>query len=306
MNVLELKNVSMKFGDLQVLQDLSFSVSEGSIFGFLGKNGAGKTTTMKLILGFLKPTAGDIFVSGEKVTYGDTKKNRFIGYLPDVPSFYGYMNPKEYLRLCGRIAGMDKETIEKKSSELLSLVGLDGVHRRIRGFSRGMKQRLGIAQALLNEPKLLLCDEPTSALDPIGRKEILEILQAVKDRTTVVFSTHILNDVERICDRICLLDHGKIRLEGEMGEVKRSFHKPGVSITFLDEKNVEVYKQKLAALPEVLDVTLENSASITIELVPGANERALLEWVFKENVPLKKFELLEPSLERVFLEVVEK
>jgi len=135
----------------------------------------------------LKPDSGSVTVCGEKVTYGESKANRHIGFLPDVPEFYGYMNPMEYLKLCGEIAGLSKTQIKSRSEELLELVGLKDQKKRISGFSRGMKQRLGIAQALLNEPKLLICDEPTSALDPIGRKEILDILLAAKGKTTIVF-----------------------------------------------------------------------------------------------------------------------
>ena len=196
MDILEINGLSKKFGSNHIIKDLNLKVSENSICGFIGENGAGKTTTMKMILGFLKPDSGDIKVCGEKVTYGETKTNRFIGYLPDVPEYYGYMNPVEYLKLCGQITGMSKKEIKEKTDELLELVGLDAhKKRRIGRFSRGMKQRLGIAQALLNEPKLLICDEPTSALDPIGRKEILDILLKVKEKTTVIFSTHILSDV---------------------------------------------------------------------------------------------------------------
>ena len=152
-----------------------------------GKNGAGKTTTMKAILGLLKSDSGEIYVMGEKVHFGQTNTNRFIGYLPDVPEFYSYMTQMEYLSLCGEVCGMDKTDIVTRSKELLELVGLGQEHHRIKGFSRGMKQRLGIAQALLNRPKLLICDEPTSALDPAGRKEILDILLAAKEQTTVLF-----------------------------------------------------------------------------------------------------------------------
>src|SRR5690606_9111798 len=144
---------------------------------------------------------------------------------PDVPEFYGYMDPMEYLKLCGEIAGLTKSQIKSRSEELLELVGLkEHRKKKIGGFSRGMKQRLGIAQALLNEPKLLICDEPTSALDPIGRKEILDILQKVKGKTTVIFSTHILSDVERICDEVAVLHGGNIVLQGSLSEL-RSKHR---------------------------------------------------------------------------------
>jgi ABC-2 type transport system ATP-binding protein len=130
------------------------------------------------------------------------------------------MNPSEYLLLCGKITGLSAMRIRERSEELLSLVGLSNSRRRIGGFSRGMKQRLGIAQALLNEPRLLICDEPTSALDPSGRKEILDILSSVKEKTTVVFSTHILSDVERICDHVAVLHEGRLAFSGTLSEIK--------------------------------------------------------------------------------------
>ena len=140
MNVLEINGLSKKFGSNHIIKDLNLKVSENTICGFIGENGAGKTTTMKMILGFLKPDSGTITVCGEKVHYGETKTNRFIGYLPDVPEYYGYMNPVEYLKLCGQITGMNNREIKEKTEELLELVGLkEHKKRRIGRFSRGMK-----------------------------------------------------------------------------------------------------------------------------------------------------------------------
>lgn len=170
MDMLTLSHVSKSFGSKKIIDDLSFTVPEHCVYGFIGQNGAGKTTTMKMILGLLQTDSGTIKVNGETVRYGQNRTNRYMGYLPDVPEFYGYMTPSEYLRLCGEITGMSSAGIRKKSDELLHLVGLDKENKRIHGFSRGMKQRLGIAQALLNEPKLLICDEPTSAWTPLAEK----------------------------------------------------------------------------------------------------------------------------------------
>ena len=209
MDVLTIQNLNKNFGRKKVLCGLELSVPEHSIFGFIGKNGAGKTTTMKAILGLIKWDSGAIYVRGEKVHFGQTSTNRYIGYLPDVPEFYSYLTTTEYLTLCGNLCGMSKADIATRSTELLELVGLGQEKHRIKGFSRGMKQRLGIAQALLHRPKLLICDEPTSALDPAGRKEILDILLAAKEQTTVLFSTHILSDVERICTEAAFLNDGK-------------------------------------------------------------------------------------------------
>ena len=169
MNVLSICNLSKSFGEQKIIKNLNLSVPEGSVFGFIGQNGAGKTTTMKMVLGLLQPDEGEIRVCNEPVRFGQTKTNQYIGYLPDVPEFYNYMTAIQYLTLCGEIVGLSKKIISQKGQRLLSLVGLDGVEKRIGGYSRGMKQRLGIAQALLADPKLLICDEPTSALDPVGR-----------------------------------------------------------------------------------------------------------------------------------------
>ena len=304
MDILELKKVRKNFGEVEVIKDLNFSVSEHSVFGFLGKNGAGKTTTMKMILGFLQPEGGEILVCGEKVTYGNTITNRNIGYLPDVPEFYGYMNPKEYLRLCGEITGLKKELINTRSKELLSLVGLEGVNRKIRGFSRGMKQRLGIAQALLNEPKLLICDEPTSALDPVGRKEILDILSIARERTTIVFSTHILSDVERICDSIGILGDGKLALHGTVAEIKNNCRKDIVQIEITKPEVIGDLANRLKTLPFVSKLEV-NGNKIDIHLTKADQfGTELLSFLANEKVPLLRYEIMEPSLENVFLEVV--
>ncbi|GHV43210.1 ABC transporter ATP-binding protein [Clostridia bacterium] len=244
--MLRIENLSKSFGNHRVLEGISFTVPEGSIFGFIGANGAGKTTTMKLILGLLTPDSGDIYVCGEKVSFGSSKTNRNVGFLPDVPEYYNYMRPREYLRLCGEITGMPSAKIKSRSDELLRLVGLT-TNKKIGGFSRGMKQRLGVAQALLNEPKLLICDEPTSALDPVGRKEILDILLEIKRKTTVIFSTHILSDVERICDSAAVLNKGKIVLNGSLAELKARHGKADTAINFASPADRETFMN----LPDV-------------------------------------------------------
>lgn len=304
MEILQIKNLSKQFGDLKVIENLSFTVPEHSVFGFIGKNGAGKTTTMKMILGFLKPTSGEIYVCNDKVTYGNTKTNRNIGYLPDVPEFYGYMNPKEYLRLCGEITGLSREQIRTKSGEILELVGLDGINRRIRGFSRGMKQRLGIAQALLNEPKLLICDEPTSALDPVGRKEILDILSYAKDKTTIVFSTHILSDVERICDSIGVLDHGRLVLEGSVTDIKNDNRKDIIQIELTQNQKTNQLINYIKSLSFVIEVK-DSLNKIDIHLTKAEqHSKEILSYLVNEDIPVLRYEILEPSLENVFMEVV--
>jgi ABC-2 type transport system ATP-binding protein len=298
MEILTLSQVSKSFGSQKVIDDLSFQVSENTIYGFIGENGAGKTTTMKMILGLYPMDAGVIKVNGEKVTYGQTKTNRFIGYLPDVPEFYGYMTPTEYLKLCGEITGISSRQMKTRIPELLELVGLDKSVKRIQGFSRGMKQRLGIAQALLNQPKLLICDEPTSALDPIGRKEIIDILQSVKEKTTVIFSTHILSDVERICDEIGLLHQGKLAFQGKMEEIRKLRRSDGFEIEFYQEEDARrftvVYKGG-----EMISKTQLFFAGKAEEDMAAA-----MKALYDNHIHPIKIEMREPTLESLFLEVV--
>lgn len=254
-----------------------------------------------MILGLLNPSEGRIFVCDEEVVYGETKTNRFIGYLPDAPEYYSYMTPREYLKLCGEMTGMSKAQIKAKSDELLTLVGLADVNRKIGGFSRGMKQRLGIAQALLNEPKILICDEPTSALDPIGRKEILDILHQVKEKTTVIFSTHILSDVERICDQVAVLHEGEIVLSGTLTDVKNQHRQDAIRLTFESEK---VAKHLMQDFERFKKVELEgNELTIYVDNLKQDSQE-ILKWMTDQNILLLKYEILEPTLESLFMEVV--
>lgn len=304
MEILRINNVSKSFGTLKVVEDLNFTVEENSIFGFIGKNGAGKTTTMKMILGFIKPTNGEIYVCGEKVLYGNTRTNKYIGYLPDVPEYYGYMTPREYLKLCGEVTAMSSKAINLKSEELLSLVALDGVNRKIGGFSRGMKQRLGIAQALLNEPKLLICDEPTSALDPIGRKEILDILYKLKNKTTIIFSTHILSDVERICNNIGVLDKGKIVMKGNIANIKEKYRSDSILIELNNKEDAYILQGKLKDFESITNIIIDGKEVILHLNNINEISKEIIKLIANSNISITRYEVLEPSLENLFLEVV--
>ena len=297
--MLRITELHKSFGDKKVLKGLDLSVPENSIFGFIGKNGAGKTTAMKTVLGLLKADAGEITVNGERVVYGQTETNKYIGYLPDVPEFYSFMTAREYLRFCGEITGMKSSDIEARSNELLSLVGLSGENHRIKGFSRGMKQRLGIAQALLNRPKLLICDEPTSALDPVGRKEILDILLAVKEQTTVLFSTHILSDVERICTDIALLDNGVIAVNGKLSDIKSKYRSEEYTLETENDGDTAVL---LSAFSEMK----QTGRNQLVFREGGHNVFEVLSLVAEKQIPLLRIEKTELSLEALFMEVTEK
>ncbi|MBE6592928.1 MAG: ABC transporter ATP-binding protein [Ruminococcaceae bacterium] len=299
MEILTIKGLEKSFGDKKVLSSLDMSVPEHSIFGFVGRNGAGKTTTMKAVLGLLKTDGGEIHVAGERVRYGETATNRHIGYLPDVPEFYSFMNAREYLKLCGESLGMKNADIKQRSDELLLLVGLAEETHRIKGYSRGMKQRLGIAQALLSRPKLLICDEPTSALDPIGRKDILDILLSVREQTTVLFSTHILSDVERICTDVALLNEGKIAMQGSIDEIRRIQRQEEFTVELLDERSAQLLQNAFG------DVQRTSADTLVFR---GGEERMFefLGFIKENRLALQKIERSGSSLESLFMEVVGK
>lgn len=299
MDMLRITDLHKRFGDKEVLRGLNLTVPEHSIYGFIGKNGAGKTTTMKAILGLLKADSGEIIVGGEKVVYGQTSTNQYIGYLPDVPEFYPFMSAPEYLRFCGEITGMKKAECDARLKELLELVGLGDEKHRIKGFSRGMKQRLGIAQALLNSPKLLICDEPTSALDPVGRKEILDILLTVREQTTVLFSTHILSDVERICTDVAFLNNGVVEPQGKLSDIKTKYR----SEEYLAEtENYADMHKLIQAFPSLKQI--DRNRLTFCESVLCAFD--VLRFVSEQHIALLKFERVEPTLESLFMEVTQK
>lgn len=300
MNVLEIKEVSKQFGTKKVLNQLSFSIPKGSIFGFVGENGAGKTTLMKLILGLDNLTAGEIYINGQQVHFGETKTNQMTGYLPDVPEFYDYMNSTEYLMLCAEITKIDKKQRRVRVEEILELVGLTHNDRKIKGYSRGMKQRLGIAQALLNEPEFLICDEPTSALDPSGRNEFLDLLASLRGRVTVLFSTHILSDVERICDRVGILHHGQLQVIGTLEELKERYAQAQIEIIF---ENNEVAQRFISQESNAVLASDEGQVFVRYQDSYQAAFARLIRQLDEQQLTAKSLRHIAPSLEQIYLEV---
>jgi ABC-2 type transport system ATP-binding protein len=201
------------------LQDLHLEVPQGSIFGYLGQNGAGKTSTIKILVGLQFSTSGEAWIMGESVRLSKTR--RHIGFMPENPYFYEYLNAEEALDFYGKLSGMDRPSRKARANELISQFGLDHARStRVRNYSKGMRQRLGLAQAVIHKPPLVILDEPMSGLDPLGRRDIRNVILALRDAgQTVFFSSHILGDVEEICDRVCVLDHGKKVAEGSINSL---------------------------------------------------------------------------------------
>ena len=302
MNALELRQVTKQFGAKKILQGVDLTVPAGNIYGFVGENGAGKTTTLKILLGLLAADSGSVKLFQSPVTFGKSCRKK-VGYLPDVPSFYPYMRAEEYLHYAGKIAGLPPEQIKKRSEIVLAQVGLTGVTKRIGSYSRGMKQRLGLAQALLNEPELLICDEPTSALDPLGRKAFLEIFQSLKGQTTILFSTHLLTDVEAICDDVAILHQGKIALAGSLSELKNT-HGHYVYEFYFTETRAAKRLQTLLQKADWPAASHQQTVQVTVADATRDGQR-LLQIITEAQLVPERFTLVKPSLEDVFLKVVQ-
>ncbi|MBN1266553.1 MAG: ABC transporter ATP-binding protein [Anaerolineales bacterium] len=300
------RSLSRHFGEVIALNTLDLDVPAGSIFGFLGRNGAGKTTAMRLMTGLAFPTSGKAWIAGIETTSGDNGSRTAFGYLPQEPAFYGWMTAIEFLDYVGRIFGMEAARRKQRITELLDMTGLQEASRRkISGYSGGMKQRLGIAQAMLHEPPVLILDEPTSALDPAGRAELLDLLVGLRGRVTVFFSSHILADVDRICDHIAVLHRGELLEVSAREDLLARNATDAVEIQFeggsTDEKTD--FLAELNRQPWI-DNAVEISGTFRI-LVSDRNLAAvrLPALTVKSGMVLKSYSWVQPSLEEVFLEM---
>jgi ABC-2 type transport system ATP-binding protein len=221
--MLEVRNLTKRYGDITAVRDISFTAAQGQILGFLGPNGAGKTTTMRILTGFLPATSGTAKVAGFDVFSESAEVRRRIGYLPESPPLYTEMTAEAYLRFVARIKGMARNTIEDAIDRVIQTCGLESVRRRLLGqLSKGFRQRAGLAQALIHDPPVLVLDEPTIGLDPIQIREIRALIQKLAGERTIILSTHILPEVSQICEKVVIINEGQIVLEEDMATLKSS------------------------------------------------------------------------------------
>ena len=301
-NAIEITRLVKTFGDAVALDGIDLAVPHGSVFGFLGPNGAGKTTALRILTGLARPTAGEARILGVNVSAAGNIVRSRIGYLPDVPGFYPWMTAMELVEFAGRLFGIEPATLRERAESLLQMAGLSEVKSKVGGFSRGMKQRLGIAQALINAPSVLLLDEPTSALDPIGRREVLEMIASLRGRTTVFFSTHILADVERVCDTVAILDRGKVVANAPIAELTRR--------AAVDRLVIEVEGDPAALIrdlerrPWLRSIERDEGRLMLAVSDLKAAQRELPAAIAAANLGLKRFERAEVSLEDMFVELV--
>ncbi|HKP28245.1 MAG TPA: ABC transporter ATP-binding protein [Gemmatimonadales bacterium] len=299
----EIEGLTKRFGEAVALDGLTLSVPAGSVFGFLGPNGAGKTTTLRILTGLASPTTGSARVLGHDLRERSDEARRATGFLPDVPGFYPWMTARDFLLFAGRLFGLEGRALADRADALLDMAGLGSVTARIGGFSRGMKQRLGIAQALINAPSLLLLDEPTSALDPIGRREVLEMIGSLRGRTTVFFSTHILGDVERVCDTAAILHRGKVLAHAPVPELKRRAGADRIEVDVEGDASTLVARLSGAAWIRSIESSGAALRASVVDLEAAGREIPAA--VAALGLGLKRYEASEGSLEELFVQLVE-
>ncbi|MDX2036997.1 MAG: ABC transporter ATP-binding protein [Isosphaeraceae bacterium] len=277
--IIETRNLSKVYRDfwgrpkVQALKALDLKVHQGEIFGLLGPNGSGKTTTIKLLLGLLFPTEGEARMFGEPI--GDVRKNERIGYLPEESYLYKFLNAEETLHFYGRLFKLSGSERKKRVDRLIKMVGLDHAkHRQLREYSKGMQRRIGLAQALINDPELILLDEPTSGLDPIGTAEIKELIRKLKEAgKTVVLSGHLLADMQDICDRIAILHRGELRELGKVTDL----------LTVQDITQIKTRDLPEAAIAEIRDVVLRHGGELVAVDHPTTTLEELFLRIVKES-----------------------
>ena len=308
MEAIRCQGLTKRYGRITALDSLDLVVEERSVFGYLGPNGAGKTTTVKLLTGLSVPSAGKAWVAGQEVTAGNPELRARLGFLSDVPAFCEWMTGQEFLDFVGEMHRLPSRERSRRRDELLELVDLqDAARRRIGGYSRGMKQRLGIAQALINQPSVLFMDEPTSALDPIGRRDVLLLIERLSRQTTVFMSSHILSDVERVCDVVGIINEGRLVTQSTVEELRQRYARSVFELEF--EEDASPLITRLESMPWLARqemVTVNDAPTLRVQASDiSAAKRELPALVAASGMTLVRYELTLPSLEDIFVELME-
>jgi ABC-2 type transport system ATP-binding protein len=307
MSAVHIEDLRKDFGKVRALDGLNLEVEPGTIFGFLGPNGAGKTTTIRILTGLAHATSGHAWVISKDVTANGQEIARHVGYLPEEPAFYPWMTPREFLDYVGRVFGLPAVERSTRTKELLALAGLEeAAKRRIGGFSRGMRQRLALAQAFLNHPTVLFLDEPASALDPSGRKEVLDFIESLRGQCTVFMSTHILADVERVCDTVGIINHGRLVIAASRDSLLSNYAIPAfeVEVDAQSESMLTPWSNILRRERWVKSVLLQELVARVVISDVEIAKRELLASITQAGLILTRYEIVRPSLEDVFLQLV--
>lgn len=306
--ILELRGLTRRFGAFEALRGVDLQLDGVGVHGFLGVNGAGKTTTLRIVAGLIKPSSGLARLFGQDASAPEVRAR--IGYLPQEPRFFGWMSGEELLVYVGELFGLARPEARRRAGELLERLGLaQAARRRVGTYSGGMRQRLGIAQALLNRPELLLLDEPVSALDPLGRAEMLDLLEELGRSCAVFFSSHVLGDVERVCDDVTILDRGRVLLRENTRALRQRFVLSALDLS-LDRHDEETLAA-LRAEPwvrelHVQDEAAENPGSLRIAVHDLEQAgRALPSFAAARGLGVRQLTPVQPSLEQIFVQLVE-
>jgi ABC-2 type transport system ATP-binding protein len=308
--VINTEGLSKTYNGTTALKPLNFKVSEHSIFGFLGPNGAGKTTTIKLLLGLIKPTEGGGTVFGHDITQDSIEIRRKIGYLAQVPSYYMHMTARETLRFKTRFYySGPRERIEERVQETLEMVELDDkADRPIKGFSGGERQRLGIAQAQVHQPELLILDEPAANLDPMGRRDVLKIMERLRKHSTIFYSTHILDDVQKVSDTVAILNHGELVAQAPIGELLAGSGGTVYRIVFKgghEEAQAKISAQEWVSGVTVIPGDLRTILQVAVIDEEAAEDELMRLAVSEGKATVTEFGRRSYELEDVFVEIVE-
>lgn len=304
-----LQNVTKAYGTFRALDDVSFDIREGEVFGYIGPNGAGKTTTMKILVGLISDFQGEIVISGHQLPKDKGETHKLLGYLPQNVAFQEWRTVNQALKTFGRLSGLSNSEIEARIPAILDLMGLSDVrHKKISQLSGGMTQKVGLAQALIHEPRLLVLDEPLGGLDPLSRHQLKEIILRLKHSgTTILFSSHILSDVQDVADRIGIINRGKIKQIGSMNELKQRFTTRKVVEVWLSYASDQW--QKLGTIEGVKTVEQPTPDRIFLTLQDEANVDETIYSIAKAIVELgiriQGIWLVSPSLDEIYLNYIQ-
>lgn len=305
--MIEVRHLRKSYREVQALQGIRFSVAKGEIVGLVGRNGAGKSTTLKILSGQLLPSAGDAAIDGCSVVEDPLAVRRRIGYLPEVPPLYPEMTPRSYLLFAARLRGLAASQARSRVADVIHRTGLEPVAARpMRGLSRGYQQRVGIAQAIVHNPPVLLLDEPMAGLDPLQIVQIRELIRSLKADHTQLFSSHILAEVTNVCDRIVLIDGGQVKAEGSESDLRKaSLHSRTLVATVLgDRQKLLEALQSLSGLSAVVEPGREAgtvTARITAEVAPGDPRERVSRACAAAGLALLELRQEEQGLEALFL-----
>ncbi|HLZ17635.1 MAG TPA: ATP-binding cassette domain-containing protein [Cyclobacteriaceae bacterium] len=301
---IKIENLSKRYGPQRAVDNISFEVKTGEILGFLGPNGAGKTTTMKMITGYLSVAEGDIRIDGKSLKEAGDEIKRHIGYLQENNPLYLDMPVIEYLRFCAALQGVEPSKIEDRIRQMVSKCGLNAEkHKKIGELSKGFRQRVGLAQAMIHDPKILVLDEPTTGLDPNQIVEIRKLIREIGKEKTVILSTHILPEVEATCDRILIINKGKIVADGTSDTLRKQASGSELLKVRIEEASANEIQNALLALPSVDKIEVSDVAMSRFEVqskTGQSSKRAIFKLCVERNWALTELTPLETRLEDIF------